>query len=398
MPSICHGGSRMICYLFFLSNLCISNLLWVLQSTSLLCGDAQLLDIASAAFVKEQTNPNDVKDSAFSVGKIQAFVVSSTLHRAEAFQRRNKQALRLLDERTANNESQSIFLPVTWFSAANGYDQTVLDSYSHLTGFAPLNASRFSPNDPKIKRGGYETPHHVGCFMSHWHVLRMALAGWENGSWANIPEALWILEDDATCATPTLHHLQHHILPSLPKDWDLLYLGGKPFSYHTLDDIPSDLQRAKPSFKNIQTDWNRTEFRQWTCRGALGRSATGPFAADGSRNLTLEQPYWRTKYITNTHSYLINPKSIERVLNLLEHPRLDYSVPVDIVFANGAQNGQLNVYMSTMEYCIQDNESKAKRTKTVRSKPTPWIGLYYHSHLAGRRVDEIWFDECPNKP
>lgn len=84
-------------------------------------------------------------------------------------------------------------------------------------------------------------------------------------------------------------------------------------------------------------------------------------------------------------------------MDLLEHPRTDYPVPVDVVYANGAQSGDLNVYMSPLEYCIQDDALESRQKTKRRDKATPWIGLYYHSALVGRRVDEIRFKECPNK-
>jgi len=42
------------------------------------------------------------------------------------------------------------------------------------------------------------------------------------------------MEDDAHCATGTRKQILR-VLPKLPSDWDLFFIGGKPFSYHTED-------------------------------------------------------------------------------------------------------------------------------------------------------------------
>jgi GR25 family glycosyltransferase involved in LPS biosynthesis len=198
------------------------------------------------------------------------------------------------------------------------------------------------------------------------------------------------MEDDAHCATNTRKEVRR-ILPLLPSDWDLFFIGGKPISYHTKDPLASSIITKR----DIQQEFTRLEFREWACKGGFGRSATGPFAADGSRNLSLDQDYWQTKYITNTHAYIVNPDRIERVLRVLEHPTRDYQVPVDIAFAEAAQSGDLKVFMSTMDHCVQ---SQLDRTLTSRKRPTIWQGLYFHTDLKGRRVDDVFFSECPDKP
>jgi GR25 family glycosyltransferase involved in LPS biosynthesis len=415
-------SNRLVCYLVLLSNICVSNLVWIFQSTP-------LPNPPIAPTASEETtflSPNELVSKPFEqqsqvnadtnntdASKIQGFVISSNKRRADQFLRRNKESLTT----TANINASP--LSIKWFPAMNGNDQKVLDEYAQLTGFAALNATRFvvsegEKNKKNRQGGGYATPHHTGCFMSHFHLLRLAVAGWNALPEQPRPEALLILEDDATCATSssssTMDEIQR-ILPTLPVDWDLLYIGGKPFSYHTLDPLSPDLlmQKKNGRLLNIQKDWTRENFRQWACRGALGRSATGPFAPDGSRNLSittsvgtqqLQQLYWQTRYITNTHAYLVNPRRILRVLDVLENPSRDYQVPIDIALAEAGQRGQLKLLMSTMEFCVQDNidsDGTTKKKKQTRRKPTPWQGLYYHKDLGGHRVDEIFFSECPGK-
>jgi hypothetical protein len=138
-----------------------------------------------------------------------------------------------------------------------------------------------------------------------------------------------ILEGDATCATTIMQEIRR-ILPTLPADWDLLYVGGKPFSYHTLDTLSPDLLLSQKTKERLT---------KWACRGGLGRSATGPSA----------QPYcWETRYITNTRAYLVNAQWIERVLNVLdvlEHLSRDYQIPIDIALVEAGQCGPHSPYV-----------------------------------------------------
>jgi len=173
----------------------------------------------------------------------QAYVVSMTMHNSYIFQQRNTKIF----SRDKNNS-------VVWFPAFNGLQQSVLDDYATLTGFRALNASNFGPNSREIKF--YETPHHVGCFMSHWHLLRLALSNWATSN--TRPKALWIMEDDAVCATNTSEDIQR-ILPTLPDDWDLFFFGGKPFSYHTIDPVAPIISSKKTIGKEFDDD---PEFRE----------------------------------------------------------------------------------------------------------------------------------------
>lgn len=303
---------------------------------------------------------------------IQMFVISMALDRVDTFRQRNSHSLSLQERKRY----------ITWYPAINGYDQTTLNNFAKLSGFRPLNATKFEPGERR--RRGYATPHHVGCFMSHWSLLRLAKSIWD--SLKARPLALWIMEDDAVCATQTNDEAEQ-IISALPVDWDILFLGGKPFSYHHTDPLITRLATKK----DIRHDFSRGEFREWACRGGFGRSTTGPFAPDGTRNLTLNQDYWKIKYITNTHSYILNPKRLEKVLHVLENPTREYQVPVDIALAEAGQRGELNMFMSPLEYCIQHKKDQ------IHQHPSTWKGLYYHKDLDGNRLDDIMFSECPSK-
>jgi hypothetical protein len=56
-----------------------------------------------------------------------------------------------------------------WVPAVDGFSQKVLTSWAQLSGnWPPINASLFSPKE----KGKYQSPHAVGCYMAHWHLIR----------------------------------------------------------------------------------------------------------------------------------------------------------------------------------------------------------------------------------
>ncbi len=296
---------------------------------------------------------------------VQAFVISSRQSHFETFLHRNQASL-------SNNIS------LTWFPASNGRDQTVLDEFAHLTSFPPLNASLHYDRDNTI------SPHHTGCFMSHWNVLRLANAGWK--ALQSTPSALLIFEYDAICAASVLDTVTQ-TLPSLPADWDMMFVGGKPFSYYYPDLLSPD-KKDRRSIRNFTDE----EFERISCEGGFGGTATGPFSPNGDRNLSLNQSYWQIKYITNTHAYIVNPKRIDHVLEVLEHPPQG-QVPIDIMFAEAARRDALKIYMTTMEQCVQ----KPKENDSKDGLPRIWKGYYCVRGLQNYRWNDIFFPECPSK-
>lgn len=304
---------------------------------------------------------NTTGTSALSLEQkaIQAFVISSHRSQFQKFLYKNRASV-------PGNMS------ITWFPALNGRDQTVLDEFANLTGLRPILATS--------KDEGYASPHHVGCFMSHWNILRIAKAGWQ--AVGSFPKALLVFEDDAVCAKSVMAEITK-TLPLLPPDWDILYVGGKPFSYYYTD---NQYLRNRSKL----TAFSQEEFKDLLCQGRFGRTDTGPFEPDGGRNLSLNLPYWRIKYITNTQSYLVNPQRIDRILHLLEHP--SGQQPIDIMLADGARRGNLNLFMTTMEYCFQ------MRTVDRVVQPRIWEGYYYVTGLSEYRWGSMFHAKCPSKP
>jgi hypothetical protein len=311
---------------------------------------------------------------------IQGFVISSRQIRFQRFLVRNRASLPF-NQTKNNNDTNDSELSLTWFLAANGRDQGVLDAYAALTGLPPIKADS--------KDTGYKSPHHAGCFMSHWNILRMAKAGWD--SVQSMPKALLMLEDDAVCAPLVIEEI-NKILPLLPPDWVILYVGGKPFTYYFEPPMTQEFKN-----RGRLSNFSREEFEELVCQGRFGTTATGPFAPDGGRNLSLDQPYWQTKYLTNTHSYVVNPERIDRILHLLEHPPRGQE-PIDIMFADAAKLGFLKNFMTTMEFCFQ----KSMKEDPQLEQPRIWEGYYNVHGMVLETVDWRWgpmyHEKCPSKP
>jgi len=226
-------------------------------------------------------------------------------------------------------------------TAVNGWDKKVLERWERYTGI------RIDPdiykNNPKDPDG----PHVPGCYLSHYYLLQSI---WYRNP-INRPDLLFVFEDDATCV-PSLRQRVKELVQRLPSDWDILFVGGKPFS-----DFPS-LGKFPDS-----TQWT---LRRDICQGAFG-VANGPLAPDGTRHLAEEQqPYWQTLYHLNTEAYVINSRRIDSIMELL-HPKLGGNVPYDVRIANCLTEGTLKGYMSTMKWCRQEEPM---------TEPLPWNGYF----------------------
>ena len=325
--------------------------------------------ISKVVIIENVTSKQESTTAAPSLerGTYQGFVISSRQSRFKTFLHRNRDSL---------PASQNLSL--TWFPASNGRDQTVLDEFAYLTGFPPVKAD--SQSD------GYDSPHHTGCFMSHWNIYRIVKAGWQ--TLQSLPKALFVLEDDCICAKGVMEEITK-TLPLLPPDWDILFVGAKPFSYYYPDPLRRELKK-----RNLLSNFSHAEFEQLLCEGQFGRTPTGPFAPDGGRNLSLDLPYWRIKYITNTQSYLVNPARLDRILHLLEHPPRRHQEPIDIMLAEAGRSGGLNLFMTTMEYCFQipmDHDRQVDR-------PRIWEGFYHVEGMNDYRWGTMLHSKCPSKP
>jgi hypothetical protein len=158
----------------------------------------------------------------------------------------------------------------------------------------------------------------------------------------------------------------------LPPDWDLLFIGGKPFTY----------------FDNnftLYEDSSSETLKRDLCRGAFGKGHS-PLSTEGSRPISFQDEYWITKFIYNTHAYVINPNRVHHIAELMK-PAAD--MPIDARFADFMERGLLNAYMPTREWC---------RSGPVKyEEPGKWHGYFHwrgeasmHPYLPDNKF--LWHD------
>mmetsp|Transcript_17397 Transcript_17397/g.43407 ORF Transcript_17397/g.43407 Transcript_17397/m.43407 type:complete len:446 (-) Transcript_17397:121-1458(-) len=293
-----------------------------------------------------------------------------------------------------NNDNNSL----EWFRGYDGKNQNVLDNFAKMTRLDTVNATLGQEKDD------YASPHSIGCYLSHWRLLYEIQEKWEakkksqqklNSTSSGKPDMLFIFEDDAHCVSNLVDRVWN-VVQQLPKDWDILYIGGKPFSYYTMNETLKEM--ATRDFEEEGKRPNNGELLERTCRGDFGVSPTGPFAPGTTKedsweavtgaNLAEDPPYWHTKWVLNTHSYVINPKHISRVLRVLAEPMQNYQ-PVDVKLAyeyhrefmyayryeNGlkAPDAPLKAYLTPRVYCDQE----VHRMISDRSQPVGWEGFHW---------------------
>jgi hypothetical protein len=128
-------------------------------------------------------------------------------------------------------------------------------------------------------------------------------------------DVIFVFQDDVACV-PHLKEKILNVVQHLPEDWDMLYIGGKPFTYfkHSTDGraYESDLPR----------------FRSLACRGGGG--------------LVSDQLHWRLTEVETRLS--TNPIGKPRTISIIE-PSLDEQKPIDVVLDDALGRDELNAYM-----------------------------------------------------
>ena len=296
----------------------------------------------------------------------ESFVISFDSEKVDQFIERNHRA-------NASDE----FL---WVPAVDGFHQPTLNMWAKLTKQYPaINATLFDRKKQQDK-DAFHSPHAVGCYLAHWHLIRTLSYRPRELR----PDVFFVFEDDASCV-PDLVTQALEAVKQLPSDWDILYLGGKPFSDFNLTGQP---------FLNS----SKTSLIKDLCRGVFGKGSS-PLAPDGSRELSQDQPYWRTTHMLNTHAYVVNPQRVNRLLSILE-PR--QHIPIDILLAE-AMGHNLNAFMTTQALCAGDIAPQKL------DAPLPWEGFFrfpkqnfkrlqWHPALRKKRKPYLWhrmqLDNC----
>jgi len=145
------------------------------------------------------------------------------------------------------------------------------------------------------------------------------------------------------------------------------------------------------------------------CRGDFGTSLSGPFPPEGWNDTNTDAtinsastgrmpPYWRTKNLLNTNSYVVNPRRIRRILRVLSKPMYQYK-PVDVVLSDdmfrefyeggtvsssstadqpnssssSSSSAPLKAFMTPLLFCDQE----VKRLVADRDRPPHWQGYHW---------------------
>ena len=268
-------------------------------------------------------------------------------------------------------------ISLNWFQSVNGSDPSVINHWLDISG----QSSKYNPREYMTKfpgKVGYESLHAVGCYLSHYNL-------WKKLEQEKRTEPLFIFEDDATCA----HHMIEDtlkIIPHLPHDWDLFYIGGKAFTYF------DHIARTKGN-KPRKIKLENTTFEALACEGKFG-IGNSPLAPDGSRNISEADLYWQTTYLANTEAYVVNPKRLRNILNIVdplkatqERPR-----PIDIVLADAMKMKSLNVYLTPREYCVQFTFNRLQLLEVPRRR----IGYFHSFNLPknGYHWGELYIPAC----
>jgi GR25 family glycosyltransferase involved in LPS biosynthesis len=390
---------------------------------------------------EDDKNPENRTTSSFL---LETFALSFDPTKVEKLQERNNHS--------------NIGTNIVWVPSTDGMQQRSLDLWAQLTnhGHAPMTLEAAA----QLHKYHYESPHAVGCYLAHWHLLRTLAQRppelllqldksnnndnqnktnkhkkqqpqYDNQTRTTRQHAYLILEDDAACA-PGLKEEIERTIQQLPSDWDMLFVGGKPFSYFDewnnhnpnhhesnnnettrMSSLQGNMTHGKLLLQEYEQIANAIPYngttmddmirrlRRAVCQGDFGQ-ARGPLAPDGSRRLLppptpggdgttnpqqeqqeQHQAYWRSDYLTNTQSYVVNPQRVAHVARLL-HPTAD--VPVDIRLGDLMQSHQINVYMTTRAWC----EQRPPDAAAPLLAPQAWQGFFAFSQGRPGAWHYIW--------
>jgi hypothetical protein len=190
---------------------------------------------------------------------VETFVISFETDSVKQFKQRN---------------NHSGFGDVLWIPGVDGYQQKTLDLWAKLTGQEAMNATNYMRGNEEQKIA-YRSPHAVGCYMAHYHLLRYL----RHRPHEMQPSLYFVFEDDASCAPDLVDEILK-VTQKLPPDWDLLFIGGKPFTFFS------------EKFTLYEDSSNATLERE-VCRGAFGKGSS-PLSPEGSRRISQQDAYWKT--------------------------------------------------------------------------------------------------------
>ncbi|OEU08085.1 hypothetical protein FRACYDRAFT_250306 [Fragilariopsis cylindrus CCMP1102] len=372
------------------------------------------------------------------------------------------------DNNAVDNDNEN---DVIWFQSVNGYDPIVLKEWNEITTRrTDTNKSNFPIITPEMGRNGfvypyiktepyyeqglenstnsYLSPHVIGCYESHRQLLTFISKTW---NWNNEDD------DDSVCVDDTKQYILNELIPTLPTTWDIIYIGGKPFSYLDNNKKNNDDETENEDNSYVGSIFKTKEERDHFLRKKeLCDYSSGGDRRFGDRGGGVLCPIFRQyacegKFGTNTHAYVINPKHIQKVIQILNdmvrisNP-IDNFRPIDITLADNMNSNSVNSIQAYLpskgEYCKQvphdydydqkqqerkqkeqeqekqqqeqekQEEQNQKRVtkkikikqhnanenaynKRTKSKPTMWEGYYHHNDF-GVIWEELYFEDCPD--
>lgn len=146
--------------------------------------------------------------------------------------------------------------------------------------------------------------------------------------------AVVIFEDDAHCQANTTAKISS-ILQAVPSDWDMIFIGGKPI-------------------------------------GMVGKEDGSPLSPSDTIDIRVEDPWWRVKHITNTHSYIIKRSSLRKIIELLmKKLKNGFKAGIDILY-DWLFDDKLVVYMPPRPFCEQKGDPRQFRWFGFNASQIPW--------------------------
>jgi len=343
---------------------------------------------------------------------VEAYVISLYESKFNVFQQRHFDIFgdgdADYDNTQGNGKEIDNSVTLEWFKGYDGMEQAVLDEFSKNTGLFRIKASDFENEATERIKNDYGSPHAVGCYLSHWRLLEKLQKDWttrirSQGNTTSAatqkppgkPDMLFVFEDDSHCVSNLIERTWS-VVQKLPKDWDILYIGGKPFSMHTGNKTLKEFGTNEVT-EEIPRPSNK-ELTERMCKGEFGAPSTGPFVPGTTQkdsyetvigaNLAEDPPYWEVKRVLNTNAYVINPKKIQRVLRVLSKPMKHYK-PIDVTLAEDFNRAFMNPYEAQLSmegpsaplkafltpkmYCDQG----VRRLIVNRNQPAEWEGFHW---------------------
>lgn len=158
--------------------------------------------------------------------------------------------------------------------------------------FVAINGKELKKLPKRLTKGEY------GCWLSHYNVIKNSI---------NLPTHLHIMEDDVVISDKLIPILQQ--LDKFTLDWDIIYTDAVMFPLHV------------KTFQILEHERRKAKANEIKLINAKKLSFTG------------------------ASSYIINKKSIPKIVKLMEHPNAS-TIAIDNYMRALSQSGEINAYIT----------------------------------------------------